>query len=79
MLCTKCSLKSFSNGHGKCSGCGNATYSRGFKYCGPCSTAKNVCAACSTPIQPPRHKLVEDLPDDFASSTDDILKSDLTE
>jgi|JI7StandDraft_1071085.scaffolds.fasta_scaffold22727_4 hypothetical protein len=77
MLCTKCSLKSFSNGHGKCSGCGNATYSRAFKYCGPCSVAKNVCAACSTPLQPPRNRLMADLPDDLSS--DEILKSDLTE
>lgn len=54
MLCAKCSLKSFSNGHGKCSGCGNATFSRAFKYCGPCSQTRNVCAACGTPTTPPR-------------------------
>lgn len=77
MLCAKCTLKSFSNGPGKCSGCGNATYSRAFKYCGACSLARNVCAACSTPIQPPRNKLVQELPEDF--SADEILKSDLTE
>jgi hypothetical protein len=54
MLCAKCSLKNFSNGHGKCSGCGNATFSRAFKYCGPCSQTRNICAACSTPITAPR-------------------------
>jgi len=76
MLCAKCTLKSFSNGHGTCTGCGNATYSRAFKFCGPCSQARNVCAACSTPLQPPRNKIVNELPDDLF--TDDILRSDMT-
>lgn len=46
MLCASCAAKFFSPGIAKCKRCKNATHSRGFRYCGPCSDQIQACASC---------------------------------
>jgi len=81
MLCAKCTLKNLGGGVGKCTGCGHVTYSRAFKFCGACSQARNVCAACGTPGAPVVTRLigaVDDAAETFYDSSL-VLSSGLIE
>ncbi len=52
MKCNKCATRNGLHAIGNCSGCGAMISQMSDKLCTQCSTTKNACQSCGTPLTP---------------------------